>query len=73
MDNIEISLTRDEALVFFEFLSRFSDNDKLDIQHQAEERVLWDLTCSLEKILVAPFSKDYRTILENARDKIKDE
>jgi hypothetical protein len=37
-DRIEIKLTKDEAIVLFEFLSRFSDKDELKIEHQAEER-----------------------------------
>ena len=44
MDNINITLTNDEALVLFEMLSRFSDSNNLAIAHQAEERALWNLT-----------------------------
>ena len=54
MDGIEIKLTGDEAVVLFEFLSRFSDSEQLTIADQAEKRALWNLTCSLEKTLVGP-------------------
>lgn len=69
---IEISLKKDEAIVLFEFLSRFSRTDLLQIEHQAEERALWDLTCSLEKKLSEPFSGDYSKILKSARERLKD-
>ncbi len=73
MSRINISLTKDESLVLFEFLSRFSQNDsKLTIEDQAEERVLWNLCCDLEKILVEPFQSNYGEILKEARDKVRD-
>jgi hypothetical protein len=56
---IQISLTDDEALVLFEFLSRYSDTDELNVVDQAEQRALWNLCCVFEKTLVTPFSKDY--------------
>ena len=62
-DDIQISLTKDEALVLFEMLSRFSDTDKLSIEHQSEERVLWNLQCVLEKIMVEPFKLNYSELL----------
>ena len=72
-DQVEINLTKDEAIVLFEFLSRFSDKDELKIEHQAEERALWDLACILEKKLSEPFSENYREILEAARERLKDD
>lgn len=72
-DNINISLTKDEALVIFDFLSRFSESDsKLTIEDQAEERVLWNLYCDLEKILVEPFQEDYGKLLKQSRERVRD-
>lgn len=72
-DKINISLNKDEALVLFEFLSRFSESDsKLTIEDQAEERVLWNLCCDLEKILDEPLQENYREILNQAREKVRD-
>ena len=73
MDEIQISLTKDEALVLFELLSRFSDSDKLEIEHQAEERALWNLNCSLESVLVEPLKENYFELLQAARERLKDE
>lgn len=72
-ENVQIEITKDEALVLFEFLSRFSETDTLEIEDQAEERALWNLTCVLEKILVEPFLPDYLDIIKAARDRLRDE
>jgi hypothetical protein len=73
MDEVEIKLTKDEALVLFDFMSRFSNEDKLSIQDQSEERALWNLTCVLEKELAEPFSKNWRSIIDAARSRLRDE
>jgi len=73
MDDVEIRLTKDEALVLFDFVSRFSNEDKLSIQDQAEERALWNLTCLLESELAEPFSRDWNTIIADARNRLRDE
>ena len=64
---IDITLTRDEAIVLFEFLSRFSDNNELSIKHPAEVTVLWRLTGLFEKILSEPFRSDYLQLVAAAR------
>lgn len=71
-EEIQISLTKDEALVLFEMLSRFSDTEKLNIEHQSEERALWNLNCLLEKILVEPFKSNYAELLQAAQERLKD-
>ena len=65
--SIELKLSKEEALVLFEFLSRFSEEDKLKIDHKAEEQTLWNLQGSLEELLAEPFSSDYNLLLEKAR------
>jgi hypothetical protein len=72
LEPISINFTKDEALVLFEFLSRFSETDKLSIEHQAEERALWNLTCIFEKELSEPFDKKYGDILSQARERLRD-
>ena len=71
-NEVEIKLSKDEAIVLFEFLSRFSDSDELKIIHQSEERALWNLTCIFESALSEPFRKDYENILWAARERLKD-
>jgi hypothetical protein len=69
---VVIELSSAYALVLFEFLSRFSDEDKLEIKDQAEARVLWDICGDLEKALVEPFRSDYTQLLQKARDAVRD-
>ena len=73
MEDVSIGLTKDEALVLFEFLSRFSSQDVLEIQDQAEERALWNLACSLEKVLAEPFSGRWMEIISAARERLRDD
>lgn len=70
--DVQIALTPDEALVLFEFLSRFSDADTLVIEDQAEARALWNLCCLLEKALVEPLKEEYHQLLQTARDRLRD-
>ena len=74
MDNemVKIELTKDEAIVLFEFLTRFSDHQKLNVEHQAEKRALWNLQCLLECELSEIFLLDFDKILSQARDRLKD-
>ncbi len=70
---VHITLTADEALVLFEFLSRYSDSDQLNIVDQAEQRALWNLCCIFEKKSVASFDLEYAQALSEARARLCDE
>ena len=65
-DEIKIEFSKSEALVLFEFVSRYSDNQILEIRNPAEERVLWAICCSLESILAEPFAENYADLLARA-------
>ncbi len=68
---VTLTLSRDEALVFFDWLHRFnSEGHRFD--DQAEQRVLWDLEASLESTLVEPLKPDYVEILAAARSRVRD-
>ena len=62
--------TGDEALVLFEWLSRWQDSQQFSIAHPSEERVLWDLTAQLESHLVELLQPDYTTKLNDARTSV---
>lgn len=70
--NISLTLTSEEALVLFEFLARYSDSDRLSITDDSEQRLLWNLTCQLERNLVDLFDSDYQDRVQKARDYLKD-
>lgn len=67
---IHLELDNHEALVLFEFLSRFQEKEELNIEDAAEEQALWNLLALLEQQLTEPFKQDYPTLLENARSKL---
>ena len=71
-ETVNLELSQDEALVLFALTSRFSDTDKLTIEHQSEERLLWNLCCWLEKELVEPSKANYSELLQQARERLKD-
>jgi hypothetical protein len=64
---VRVELTREEAIVLFEMLSRHSETDVLAIQDRAEEFATWRLCGALEKALAEPFAPDYAAILQRAR------
>jgi hypothetical protein len=70
MSNVNLTLSKDEALVLFELLSRFSEEEKLETKYKSEEQVLWNVQANLEKLLSEPFSKEYSTLLDIARKKL---
>lgn len=71
-DPIVLTLDGDEALVFFEWISRYNKRDDVRFADQAEQRVLWDLEASLESALAEPFSGDYDALLAAARERVRD-
>ncbi|EJT06811.1 hypothetical protein [Rhizobium sp. CCGE 510] len=72
----EIRLDPDEALVLFELLSRWSEDnnaptpDASCFETTAECAVLHRLLAELEKQLVAPFQTDYRDAVDIARSRL---
>jgi hypothetical protein len=68
---IDVRLSPDEALVLFEFLARFDQNENLCIEDEAERVVLANVLCILEKKLVAPFDPNYNHLLDSARKALR--
>ena len=71
-DVVNIALSKDEALVLFDFVWRFSQEDKLTIEDQAEERALWNLCCYFEKQLPEPFGNNFESLMQQAKDNLRD-
>lgn len=69
---LHISLSPDEAIVFFDWLSRMNESEKLNFVHPAEQRVLWDIESNLEGELTEPFRSDYVELLDAARARVAD-
>ena len=69
---VTVTLTRDEAVVFLDWLRRFNAGKAGRFEDQAEQRVLWDLEASLESQMVEPFRQDYDQVLAQARARLRD-
>ncbi|MFA5801714.1 MAG: hypothetical protein WC911_04470 [Thermoleophilia bacterium] len=72
-DGISLELTNDEALVFFDWVKRNNVEEFYQFEDQAEKRVLWDIEAQLERTLVVPFEADYKNLLIQARNHIRDQ
>ena len=71
-EKIVIDLTKEEALVFFEWLVRFNESENTPfILGEVEKQVLFDIESLLEKKLSEPFSADYENLVETARAQVQ--
>lgn len=71
-DTVWIKLSQAEALVLFEWRSRYSIANTLGMVDQAGQRVLWDMCNKLERVLVEPLAPDYGKRVERARRQVQD-
>lgn len=72
--SLNLTISKEEALVLFDFLARFNESEQSDVfEDQAEQKTLWVLEGQLEKQLVELFKPDYKDIIKDARNKILDE
>ena len=71
VEDVNLPLTPDEALVLFEWLGNFNKGEH-EFDDQAEQRVLWNLEAMLESELVEPFRPDYPELVAAARDRVRD-
>jgi hypothetical protein len=67
---IEIRLTRDEALVLFEFFWRFQEQDRLRLMNNAEFIALSAISAQLDKALTEPLDDDYDQKLYDAQSRV---
>jgi hypothetical protein len=67
-----IILSRDEALVLDDLLSKVADQPTMEIAHPAQRRALQNLACLIEKELVETFKPDYKERLEIAKKNLTD-
>jgi hypothetical protein len=70
---VTITLTPDEALVLFDYLSRCQQkgNDFSGPVDEPERIALWNLLALLEGVLVEPFLGDYGDRVERARASLR--
>jgi hypothetical protein len=72
-DPITISLSKNEAIVLFEILSRSTELRSSIIQDKSEKAVFDQLCAGLKSILLEPFQPDFKETLKKAKQEIADE
>ncbi len=70
MNKITLKISEDEALVLFEFFSRYEDKNRLFFVHPAEYITLMKISAQIDKSTSAMFRKDYEKLLYNARERV---
>lgn len=70
MADILLKLSSDDALVIFELLHRWEDNDRIDPGFPGEQTALWHLSGALERVLTDPFERNYDDLVRAARDRL---
>lgn len=72
--SVNIELTKDDALVLFDWLYELNENSDeyraIIGSETAEQGAIWGLKCALEKILSEPFSNDYNDFVLEAKNNI---
>ena len=70
MKKYKLEITEDEAIVLFDFFSRFDETDKLEFEHPAEYLALEKLSGQIEMTTAAIFKPEYKELLSEARKRI---
>lgn len=70
MKKYSLEVSEDEALVLFEFFSRFDDTDEMNIENAAEYAALARLSAQLDKTTAAAFDPAYKSLLQDAQRRL---
>lgn len=70
MDEVTLALNRDEALVFFEWLSSLQERADFSVYDESEQKVIWKIEGQLEKMLPDIVLKDYKERVSAAKLRI---
>ncbi len=69
---LTIKLKKDEALVIFEYLSKFQKSSEFDKLDGSKKHSLLQILGQLEKNLVEPFNPNYKGLLESSKQKLRE-
>lgn len=70
-DGITLEVTKQEALVLFEWLAKVEPMGTTVFQHPSEEKVLWKLQGQLESTLQEPLTANYAELVAQARSAVE--
>lgn len=69
---IALDLSSEEILVLLDWLVKYNEDESYRFEDQAEQRVLFDLESVLEKSISEILKGDYKSILAEARENLRD-
>ena len=70
-NRINISLSKDEALVLFEFFARFEEPPyEFSLIDNAEFIAVSSISAQLDKILIEPFKPEFQSLLQQAKSRL---
>ncbi len=71
MTDVNITLTRAEAVVLFEWLSKIDAMESPPFGDPSEQTVVWRAHGQLESLLKEPFASNYAEVLRQARQEVQ--
>jgi hypothetical protein len=73
-EQVDLQLSSDEALVLFDWLHRCEDDGEFrQPEHRGKKVALWNLSATLERMLLQPFQHDYLHLVRAARSRLAGE
>jgi len=70
--DIELKITKDEALALCDFFARFDQQDDFTLRHTAEYLAFQKIAAQLDRILVEPFDPAYKELVMAAKERLAD-
>jgi len=67
---ISVRIGRDEAVVLFEMLAKFTRQKALSVRDEAERLALFRLHGALESTLTEPFRPEYKQLVDESRSRL---
>ncbi len=70
---MDLDINKEEAIVLWNILRRYSETGLLGTEDQAEQRALWNLECVLEKTVGNFYEGEWEFALNSAYEKLRDD
>lgn len=72
VSEIELKITKDEALALCDFFARFAEEDDFTLRHTGEYLAFQKIAAQLDRILIEPFDTDYRSLVMAVKERLAD-
>ncbi len=70
MKEIKLAFSNAEALVLFDWVARFNENE-VSTADDVEQQVLFNIEAQLESVLVEPLQTDYKAAVNRAKTELR--